>query len=183
MPEPTQPGTEGGKAAQESGKPVPAKTGQDKPEQLKAEAVKAAGEENITLASIKQPAAVSVKPDKNPPQPSAQDASAMIEKWRKSWEKGDLDSYLTLYSPKAVQAGRDFERMRAQKRKIWKNARPAKVAFHDIRITLTARGFSVTMLQSYTDSKGYSDRGMKTLQLEADGKTMRIVREDWTPEI
>jgi hypothetical protein len=102
--------------------------------------------------------------------------------WKAAWEKADLESYAGFYAKNAVQAGVDLKRMLPAKRKLWERAQPLEIVFDSINITRTKRGIKISLLQSYTDTKGYSDRGIKTLLLESSGGTPRIAREDWKPE-
>jgi murein L,D-transpeptidase YafK len=105
-----------------------------------------------------------------------------LQDWKTAWEQADLESYASFYAQNAVQAGAGLKRMLSTKRRLWERAKPLEIVFDAINITRTKQGIKISMLQSYTDSKGYSDRGIKTLLLESPGGIPRIVREDWKPE-
>jgi hypothetical protein len=48
-----------------------------------------------------------------------------------------------------------------------------------MRIQLEKGGLRVDMAQSYRDSSGYQDKGIKTLILAPQGAAWRIAAEDW----
>ena len=108
------------------------------------------------------------------------DISAMVEGWRKAWESGDLDAYMSYYSPDAAQQGRVGQKqIRAQKEALWKRKKPVQVRLAGLRLAMDQKGVRADMSQSYTDSQGGSDRGVKTLLLRYDGDKWRIQREEW----
>jgi hypothetical protein len=105
--------------------------------------------------------------------------SAMIEAWRQAWENGNLDAYAEFYLPKARQGTRTGPDIFQHKRLVWAKAVPQKVELSGMRIQLEKRGLRVDMAQSYRDSSGYQDKGVKTLHLTPQGDTWRIAAEDW----
>jgi murein L,D-transpeptidase YafK len=103
--------------------------------------------------------------------------------WKKAWLEADLEAYAGFYSSGATQSGLGLQHMLADKSKLWAQAKPLKIIFDSIEITRTEPGIKVTIFQSYTNSKGYTDRGLKTLLLETAEDSLLIVREDWKPSI
>lgn len=109
------------------------------------------------------------------------EVSAVLESWRKAWEAGRLDEYMSYYTDDAVQQGRGNARnIRRQKELLWSKVKPALVQLAGLRLVMDKRGIRADMNQVYADSAGKSDRGTKTLQLRYDGENWRIQREDWS---
>ena len=110
-------------------------------------------------------------------------ASAMVEKWRKSWEAGHLDDYISYYADDAVQQGRwGAKNIQKQKEQLWQRVKPTLVQISGMRLVADKQGLRADMNQVYADSSGHTDRGTKTLLLRFDGKVWRIAREDWAPQ-
>lgn len=109
------------------------------------------------------------------------DISAMLEKWRKAWENGSLDEYISFYAADATQQGKTgLKGIRRQKEELWSRVKPATVQLSGLRLVLENRGIRADMTQYYSDSSGRWDKGVKTLILCYDGKNWHIQREDWT---
>lgn len=112
---------------------------------------------------------------------SREEALLILEQWRSSWESGIVDNYARFYAPDARQGGRGLKQFLAQKRHSWAKVKPSSVVIEDISLTDLKNGYRVRFLQTYTNTVGYSDKGIKTLIMERRGGILRIVREDWTP--
>ncbi|MBQ9407710.1 MAG: L,D-transpeptidase family protein [Desulfovibrio sp.] len=109
------------------------------------------------------------------------DISQMIERWREAWQKGDADAYVAFYTEDAVQQGRrGAQAIRKQKADLWQRSRPGLVELSGLRLMVEKQGIRADMMQTYTDTAGRKDKGVKTLQLRYDGQNWRIAREDWT---
>lgn len=106
--------------------------------------------------------------------------ASMLEAWRKAWEAGNLDEYMKFYAGNAWQQGRSGAgNIRNQKRDLWGRVKPVEVRLSGLRVSLDKNGLRADMTQTYTNSSGHSDKGVKTLYLRYDGKDWRIQREDW----
>lgn len=106
--------------------------------------------------------------------------AATLESWRKAWQNADVDEYIVHYAPNATQQGRQgAQNIRRQKENLWSRAKPVNVQLSGLRITLDKQGVRADMAQYYKDSKGASDKGIKTLLLRYDGRNWLITREDW----
>jgi murein L,D-transpeptidase YafK len=106
--------------------------------------------------------------------------SEFVENWRKVWQEGNIEKYADNYAPQASQGGqRGPEGIANLKREMWKRARPAEIKFSDLRIMPTANHVRVDMVQNYSDTSGYADKGIKTLLLYPRGDSWIIVSEDW----
>ena len=110
------------------------------------------------------------------------DIRRTVETWRAAWQKGDLSAYMNCYTQSAVQGDRKgSEAIRDQKEDLWKRRAPAKVSLSDISVAVSGERARVEMRQDYTDAKGNSDAGKKTLTLERRKNVWRITSEDWRP--
>ncbi|MCC8193562.1 MAG: L,D-transpeptidase [Deltaproteobacteria bacterium] len=117
-----------------------------------------------------------------PGKPGLGDVTLFVERWRKAWEKGDLNAYAACYAANAIQGGRQgATAIRNHKAGLWRRSSPKQVVLTNIRITSKQGMVVVDMHQAYTDSKSFADMGVKTLYLQAEGDAWRIVREDWSP--
>lgn len=106
--------------------------------------------------------------------------ASTLEEWRKAWEAGNLDEYMSFYAINAMQQGRaGADNIRKQKELLWSRVKPAQVRLNGLRVTLDGAGARADMHQAYADSSGKSDRGVKTLFLKYDGRNWLIQREDW----
>lgn len=109
------------------------------------------------------------------------DVSRMVEAWRQAWETANLDNYMNYYTTDAIQQGRAGQHLiRRQKEDLWQRKKPTQVQLSGIRLVMDPKGIRADMNQSYSDSQGISDRGIKTLFLRYDGDNWKIQREDWT---
>ncbi|MFV0423867.1 L,D-transpeptidase family protein [Oleidesulfovibrio sp.] len=109
-----------------------------------------------------------------------QQADAFIAAWRKAWFNADVAAYAQMYASDAIQgSNRGISAIRDHKKVLWSNKKPSKLALDDVRVSMHHDGLKLTMTQRYSDSSGYSDKGVKTLVLRPEGDSWRIVREDW----
>ncbi|MBD5553669.1 MAG: hypothetical protein HDQ44_04960, partial [Desulfovibrio sp.] len=108
------------------------------------------------------------------------DIAATLEDWRRAWEAGDIDGYMSFYAANANQQGRaGAASIRRQKELLWSRVKPAHVQLNGLRVSLDGTGARADINQAYADSAGRSDKGVKTLFLRFDGKNWLIQREDW----
>lgn len=108
-------------------------------------------------------------------------AAAFIERWRKAWLAGDVAAYAACYAPNATQAGRKGAAAIAQhKRATWAQKKPARVDLSGLRVMVVQGGVKVDMMQTYRDTSGYQDKGVKTVMLHPQGESWLIASEDWS---
>jgi murein L,D-transpeptidase YafK len=106
-----------------------------------------------------------------------------LENWRKAWQRGNLDRYCQFYAPQATQEKRSSaEAIRRHKRALWAKSAPALVELTDVRITIDGTTATAVMRQKYSDSRGRSDNGLKTLVWRLSGREWRITKETWSPD-
>ncbi len=105
-----------------------------------------------------------------------------LQDWKSAWEEADLPAYLDSYHPEATQDARSGRAaIQDHKETIWARERPASIQLENIQVQSADSGFQVTFLQRYQGRQGYTDTGIKSLLLEPQPDTFRIVRETWRP--
>ncbi len=105
-----------------------------------------------------------------------------IENWKKHWLKADIEKYMACYASDAEQGKiRGVKNISASKKSLWKRAKPKKVDLTGFRITADQDGVKVDMTQSYVDSTGFKDKGVKTLILQPKGDSWVIAKDMWSP--
>jgi murein L,D-transpeptidase YafK len=87
-----------------------------------------------------------------------------VEKWRRSWVEGDVQTYIDCYHSGFTARGMDIEAWKNYKQDIFKSAVERKVQLSDIDIKLDGSIATVTFKQRY-ETKNYKGYGLKTLQL------------------
>ncbi|MBQ9537201.1 MAG: L,D-transpeptidase family protein [Desulfovibrionaceae bacterium] len=103
-----------------------------------------------------------------------------IEAWRVAWEKGDLENYVSFYAENALQQGRrGIKLIKRQKEDLWARIKPVRIIFNGLRLQPTPTGLKVDMTQTYSDSTGKEEYGLKTLLLQFEENKWKIVQEDW----
>lgn len=108
------------------------------------------------------------------------DLTKFLENWRTAWEKGNADSYSKFYSANAVQGKlQSRDAIKNHKKDLWRSKKPAQVRLTGIRIATSSGGIQADMEQSYKDSSGFQDKGIKTLILQPAGDSWVITSETW----
>ncbi len=103
-----------------------------------------------------------------------------IESWRNAWEAADLEGYLRFYDSDADQGGRrGRSAIKDHKSRLWDEKEPLMVGIDDLDISLHQNGVKVSFIQEYK-AKGFSDKGVKTLYLQPQGESWKIVSENWS---
>ncbi|WP_158407291.1 L,D-transpeptidase family protein [Megalodesulfovibrio gigas] len=111
---------------------------------------------------------------------SLQQVRELVDAWRDSWLKADLDRYMAFYGNAASQGGRYGKRaIQDHKLAIWTDKRPTRVEFGALDVKLHPQGLVVGFSQEYEDAKGYKDKGFKTLVMQPRGNGWEILSEDW----
>lgn len=106
-----------------------------------------------------------------------------LERWRYSWEQGNLDRYLACYADDAVQGAiRGRAAIGNHKRELIQlGKKPAAVVLGAPEITSENDMIHVRCVQEYESESGYADRGIKQLVLTRTGEDdWQIVSETWT---
>lgn len=102
----------------------------------------------------------------------------MVERWRVSWQSGNMEQYALFYASDFRSGGMNRSRWLAHKRRVAAVNRNIAVTIGDLDVTPGSRLAKVTFLQEYRSSV-HNDVGMKTLYLKKTGNTWKIYREEW----
>lgn len=103
-----------------------------------------------------------------------------VKDWEKAWKNADINKYMQFYSDKAMQGTRrNAQAIRKQKENLWKTNKPKTVDLRNITVRETQGLMEASMHQVYADSKGYSDKGVKTLRFKKFNNKWLITEEVW----
>lgn len=104
-----------------------------------------------------------------------------VEDWRRDWQSEDLDGYLSHYGDGFKHRGRDKDEFRDYKERIFQRREDMRVGVENLRIHhIRPNRYTVSFDQRF-DSAGYSDYGVKRLELAGCPGNLRIVGETWRP--
>ena len=101
-----------------------------------------------------------------------------VEKWRKSWEQGDLSSYLACYHPRFKALGMGLGGWKRYKGRLFRHSSERTVELSDIKAEVDASAAVVISKQEYR-SDTHQDFGLKTLRLRWHRGRWTIYRETW----
>jgi murein L,D-transpeptidase YafK len=101
-----------------------------------------------------------------------------VEKWRRSWEEGDVQSYIGCYHSGFTTRGMDIQAWKNYKQDIFMRTVEREVQVSDIKIKLDGSIATVTFKQSY-ETENYKDYGLKTLQLANYQGNWSILEESY----
>jgi murein L,D-transpeptidase YafK len=99
----------------------------------------------------------------------------IIETWRTSWEKKDVDRYMSLYSPDFTSSGKNWQQWKEHKARLAKQYNKIKVDVQNLRILQNDGFVLASFLQKYSNEY-FSTSGMKTLYLKHSSR-LRIIGE------
>lgn len=149
----------------------------------------------VTVAAATPETPAATKPAPSIPTPPPQTAAApqpvsaeqtaritaLVEGWRKAWEKGDMDAYLSFYTEDARQGNlRGKAAIRRQKEGVWRGAEPGRVAMQVLAVAPDKDGFDVVCAMTYQGKGRRESKGFKELSVVALGGTLRIAEERWS---
>ena len=103
-----------------------------------------------------------------------------IEKWRRSWEDGNLPTYIACYHPEFETDDMDRKEWEGYKRDLFKRFPKRHVQITDVQIQDNGSGAVVTFKQRYQAAK-HQDIGLKTLHLRHYQDSWTIFKENWRP--
>jgi murein L,D-transpeptidase YafK len=101
-----------------------------------------------------------------------------IEKWRRSWEEGDVQTYIGCYHSGFTARGMDIQAWKNYKQDIFKRTVDREVQLSDINIKLDGSIATVTFKQRY-ETENYKGYGLKTLQLANHQGNWSILDESY----
>ncbi|MBI5894336.1 MAG: tetratricopeptide repeat protein [Deltaproteobacteria bacterium] len=102
-----------------------------------------------------------------------------IEKWRESWEKKNLDTYMSCYSTSFKSKGMDWDAWKRHKASLNRVDTLRKVSISGIKISQQSGNIAASFIQEYIgeNTKG---TGLKKLHLDKTGDDIKIIGEEWS---
>ncbi len=101
-----------------------------------------------------------------------------VEKWRRSWEEGDLQAYIGCYHPDFKARGMNIQAWKDYKQDLFDRTPERDVKISDIRVELNGSRALVTFRQRY-QTKNYKGLGLKTFQLSNYEGNWAILEESY----
>jgi hypothetical protein len=116
------------------------------------------------------------------PQASSKEVSIehFVEKWRRSWEEGDVETYIGCYHAGFTSRGMDIQAWKSYKQRLFSRSAKRNVQLSDMQIQTNGSSAVVTFTQSYQAAK-HLDVGLKTLTLRCHKDRWTILKETWQP--
>jgi murein L,D-transpeptidase YafK len=99
----------------------------------------------------------------------------IIETWRTSWERKDVDKYMALYSPDFSASGKNWQQWKEHKARLAKQYNKIKVDVQNLRILQNDGLVLASFVQKY-GNEYFSSAGRKTIYLKHSSR-WRIVGE------
>jgi murein L,D-transpeptidase YafK len=101
----------------------------------------------------------------------------IIETWRSSWERKEVDKYMSLYSPDFTASGKSWQQWKEHKARLAKQYNKIKVDVQNLRILQNDGLVLASFVQKYS-SEYFSSSGRKTLYL-MHGSRWKIIGESF----
>ncbi|MCP4726841.1 MAG: L,D-transpeptidase family protein [bacterium] len=102
----------------------------------------------------------------------------MINKWKRSWQNAELETYADCYSAGYRNKGMSLTSWLSYKTEMLNRYDWINVKISELNILRGDEYYYVRFLQEFeTDS--YKDRGIKTLYLIEEENKLKIIREEW----
>jgi tetratricopeptide (TPR) repeat protein len=100
-----------------------------------------------------------------------------LHAWAKAWSRKDADAYLAFYGANyQVPGGHERAAWETERRDRIKRPRFIKIELSDIQVAIEGQTARVSFVQRYK-SNTYKDREKKSMTLEKQGETWKIVEE------
>ncbi len=99
----------------------------------------------------------------------------IIETWRTSWERKDVDRYMSLYSLDFIASGKNWQQWKEHKARLAKQYNKIKVDVQNLRIVQNDGLVLASFIQKY-GNEYFSSSGRKTLYLKHSSR-LRIIGE------
>jgi outer membrane beta-barrel protein len=156
-----------------------------------AEPVAAAPSEKPVVTSepavplIAPAAAAIAAPEKS--KPVAQDATeetirAFVEKWRASWETGDMDTYRSCYTPDFKTKGMNLDGWIDYKVSVRQKSKDISIRLENLKISADKKSATArAVFTQYYSSSIFKDVVKKTLSLKEINDEWKIYRETINP--
>jgi hypothetical protein len=105
---------------------------------------------------------------------------AQVFAWSEAWQKRDIDTYMSFYSPRFQSKGLNFERWREKKAAVFQQGSSIQVEISDLWVFIEEEQAVVSFIQRYSHSM-VTDIGEKALIMVDNGFKWQIVSEEWKP--
>jgi len=105
------------------------------------------------------------------------EVARIIETWRTSWERKDVDEYMSLYSPEFTSSGKNWQQWKEHKARLAKQYNRIKVDVQNLRIVQNDGLVLASFMQKY-GNEYFSSAGRKTLYLKHSSR-LRIIGESF----
>lgn len=106
--------------------------------------------------------------------------NSFIEDWRQSWEKQDIETYMSFYDKDFKAPGFGFDSWKAHKASLKSKYAFIKVFLSQPYIVQHNEQLLIKTLQRYESDK-HVDYGVKTIYALKSGDSYKIIREEWSP--
>jgi len=117
-----------------------------------------------------------------------EDVVSFLESWKRSWERKDIEGYLSHYSSRFTWERGDFKEWERYKRKVILEKKRIEVNVGDLTLLAFRRGLSdeveyyVAEFRQTYRSDSYSDSGLKRLYIIKEKGRLKILREEFARE-
>jgi murein L,D-transpeptidase YafK len=106
--------------------------------------------------------------------------AVFLENWKKAWESMDIEKYMAVYSPSFSAAGFNYGSWKTDKEEKFEKYSSVKIGIDNIKISqISPKRVRVSFIQHFSGDS-YSDKGVKTLELEGCPGDYRIRSELWS---
>jgi len=106
-----------------------------------------------------------------------EDIKNLVNKWRESWQSGDMQTYRACYAPKFNSKGKNLDAWVAYKTKMYKRSKNIQISIENLIVTPdSASNATVVFTQNYSSSL-LQDSGEKTLKLIKINNEWKIYEE------
>lgn len=110
--------------------------------------------------------------------PASEEVRRMVDRWLSSWQRKDIEGYLSYYHPEFRFKNMDLEGFKAYKKRLARTYRKISITAKRIKIKVEGPQAHVTFIQRYRTDQ-YRDYGLKTLVLRKHKQDWRIREESW----
>ena len=137
--------------------------------------------------ATKEPIVAPVATDKNLAQVSGNqneakynpedDIKNLVNKWRKSWESGDMQTYRACYAPDFKSKGKNLNKWISYKTKLQKRSKNIKISNDNLIVTQGNESSAKAVFTQNYSSSLLKDSGEKTLKLIKINNEWKIYEE------
>ncbi|MFH0821855.1 MAG: L,D-transpeptidase family protein [Pseudomonadota bacterium] len=104
-----------------------------------------------------------------------------LGKWKSSWEKKDLDTFLKMYHQNFKTGNLNYDKFKEAKTSFFQKYKNIKVQVDQLEVKKSGKALSVKFLQRF-QGDDYRDKGWKSMVLVGrKDKGYRIIAERWSP--